>query len=64
MYWNDREVEVETVSTNWHIMNVVVKNRDGNEWLMLAIYASPEAELRKLLWKYLQELGEKVKFPC
>ncbi|XP_027178983.1 uncharacterized protein LOC113777945 [Coffea eugenioides] len=64
MYWNDREVEVEIVSTNWHIMNVVVKNRDGNEWLMLTIYVSPEVELRKLLWKYLQELGEKVNGPA
>ncbi|XP_071939846.1 uncharacterized protein [Coffea arabica] len=63
MFWNDREVEVEVVSTNWQIVNTVVKNRDGKEWLMSAIYASPEKELQKLLWKYLQELGEKVKFP-
>ena len=44
-------------------MNIVVNSREGQAWPMSAIYASAEVELRKLLWKYLQELGEKVRFP-
>jgi len=40
-----------------------VKNGNEKEWLLSAVYASPDAQVRKPLWGYLKKLDDAINFP-
>lgn len=54
---------VQELVIDEQILNVVVRYRNQQPWLLSGIYASPNAVNRKALWEYLIEMGRVVKLP-
>lgn len=55
--WDSSKVHLEPISFDDQIMNILVYQRDKVNWLLSAIYASPNPVFRHDLWDYLRCLG-------
>lgn len=61
--WNGSKIDLEAVSLDDQIINLLVYMNGCVPWLLLAIYASPFFDFCQHLWDYLVCLGPVVKCP-
>ncbi|XVE95435.1 hypothetical protein REPUB_Repub02eG0096900 [Reevesia pubescens] len=55
LIWNALEVDIEILAFSSQLIHAYVKQAGQVDWLLTAIYGSPAAEERKLLWESLKE---------
>ncbi|XP_058748573.1 uncharacterized protein LOC131621549 [Vicia villosa] len=56
--WDSRYMEVELLSKNSQYIHTSVKYPKGRSWLFSAVYASPNEELKKILWENLRDITD------
>lgn len=61
--WNASVVNIELISMDDQFINVVVDNFLVEQWVLTAVYASPNLAFRNSLWIYLEELGRVMTRP-
>lgn len=56
-------VNLEIWFSSSQVIHALVKNDDGVEWLLSVVYASPILEVRRNLWRCLEEFATEVSLP-
>lgn len=56
-------MSIETISVNCQIINMIVTDKEHEDWLLSIVYASPRVSIRKCLWEYIRRLDAVVKYP-
>lgn len=63
LMWNQQEVDIEEISSNEKILNVLIQEEGKIRCLLSVVYASPTITMRMELWSYISQLGEIVDIP-
>lgn len=58
--WDRTQLDVETISIDEQVINVLVWGHNKIPWLLTDLYASPNSVFRFDLWAYLTRLGQMV----
>lgn len=63
--WNNSKIQLEEVSIDDQIVNVFVRQRGKDTWLLSVVYASPKVNVRIELWLLLgyRKYGRRVDIP-
>lgn len=61
--WNDSVMQVEQLTIDDQVINLVVKFGRDPFWFLSTIYASPIPNFQNALWKYLERVGTVVNLP-
>lgn len=61
--WDGGVFELDIAAINHQAIAAIVKKQDKVNWVLLAVYASPNHSFRATLWAYLQELGKCINSP-
>ncbi|XP_072061856.1 uncharacterized protein [Arachis hypogaea] len=56
--WDSNLCKVEVLSHNFQTVHMKIKDRNANQWLLTAVYGSPNRGFRKSLWEDLHNIGE------
>lgn len=56
LLWNNDAIEVELLSVHKSYIHVAIESANTRRWHFTAVYASPKAHIRKLLWPELDAL--------
>lgn len=62
LLWNPRAVNLRSFQITHQVVHAVVTRNNSEEWLVSAVYASPNRVLRKHLWDKLIAIAESGKF--
>lgn len=60
LFWHTDIVQVEIISKHFQCLHVSLTYKDGSKWFFMAIYASPNDQLRPLLWQELGRIGSHI----
>lgn len=63
LMWNRQDIEVEEISSNDQILNVLVWEERRAPFLLSFVYASPNILTRAELWQFISHLGEFFDIP-
>ncbi|RYR35905.1 hypothetical protein Ahy_A10g050999 [Arachis hypogaea] len=61
--WDSNLCKVEVLSHNFQTVHMKIKDRNANQWLLTAVYGSPNRGFRKSLWEDLHNIGREVNIP-
>jgi hypothetical protein len=48
--WNNLDIKVQLIKTDFHFLHVQVKEKDMEPWLLTVVYASPREHERSETW--------------
>lgn len=57
LLWNCNMVKVEVLSAHDQAMTALVTKIDGQTWILIMVYASPNYQIWEQLWQYIIDLG-------
>ncbi|KAI7997777.1 hypothetical protein LOK49_LG10G02359 [Camellia lanceoleosa] len=61
--WDTSQVNVRTSTINSQVIHATVHKEDFEEWVLAAVYASPNPTLRAHLWKDLEDIAGDMEKP-
>ncbi|XP_027082559.1 uncharacterized protein [Coffea arabica] len=61
--WNKHKWAVEVITRNRQVIHMLVKRVRGEEWMLSAVYASPDPPTRRSLWEYFSNIDKSINFP-
>lgn len=54
--WNGREVSVRVIHVMHQFIHLVLREKNGHVWELMAVYASPNCTIRSCLWQQLKDI--------
>ncbi|KAI8012355.1 hypothetical protein LOK49_LG06G00895 [Camellia lanceoleosa] len=63
MIWNPNVVNVHVVEANSQLITTTISRQDFPDWLLSAVYASPNNNKQDNLWEHLEAISQNVTQP-
>ncbi|XP_028768395.1 uncharacterized protein LOC114726004 [Neltuma alba] len=61
--WDDENIKLKALEKHHQFLHCEVNGLRGSKWLFTAIYASPRAAERQLLWESLKSMSRNINGP-
>ncbi|KAI7997086.1 hypothetical protein LOK49_LG10G01813 [Camellia lanceoleosa] len=63
LIWNPTQVSVNVIVANQQVIQATIQRKDYEDWVLAAVYASPNLILRQALWEDLEDTTKSMSKP-
>lgn len=61
--WKEEVFNVDLCIKKFQFLHLIVRNANGKEWFFTPVYASPNEENRRIMWKDLKRIANSISQP-